>query len=174
MLTYYIKNIYMGIGSSVNEAHANVHAIMSSCDPGAPQFSIMKDLNCSAGGKYEYLGYTVTTNPDKAIRGILGKTDPNDNCGPEYNVGGCTYTQLHNDLNCGARGHFVYLYWTRDKSAGNPLLAADVEINYSNFDHYGHPGWSRVRLIDNSGDLNTNRGTGGRTYDIFVWIKREL
>ncbi|MFQ8584205.1 MAG: hypothetical protein ACLSA6_17605 [Holdemania massiliensis] len=42
------------------------------------------------------------------------------------------------------------------------------------FDHYGQPGWSRVRLINNDGDLNTNRGTGSRTYDIFVWVSKEL
>lgn len=171
----YLKNLFVGYGDTSDAAKSDVYAQMSTYDPKAPQFAVLKDLNCSARGKYEYLGYTTTTDISEAIRGVRGMTDPKDaNCQPAYNADGCTYNRISRDLNCGAGGHFVYLYWTRDAAAGNPLLETDVEINYSGFTHYGEPGWSRVRLMYNNGDLNANRGTGGRTYDIFVWVKREL
>lgn len=147
---------------------------MGNADPSAPRFAILKDLNCSAGGKYEYLGYTTTTNPNEAIRGMRGMTDSRDVCPQTYRLGNCTYYQLHKDLNHGAGGHFVYLYWTKEEQAGYPLLSLDVEINSSGFDHYGEPGWSRVRLMDDGGDLNANRGTGAKTYDIYIWVQRQL
>lgn len=174
VLPAYMKDIFVGYGDTPDAARADVYAQMAAYDPQAPEFIVFKDLNCSARGKYEYLGYTVTTDLKEAIRGMRGATDPNDRCSDTYNVGGCTYHRLRRDLNHGAGGHYVYLYWTKDAAAGKPLLAADVEINYSGFDHYGQPGWSRVRLINNDGDLNTNRGTGSRTYDIFVWVSKEL
>lgn len=175
VITSYIKDIFVGYGDTPDAAKADVYALMSANDPNAPRYVVLKDLNCSARGKYEYLGYTTTTNSNEAIRGIRGMTDPRENnCHSEYKVDGCTYNRLSSDLNCRAGGHFVYLYWTKDAAAGKPLLDADVEINYSGFDHFAEPGWSRVRLIYNNGDLNANRGTGSKTYDIFIWVKREL
>lgn len=173
VLTSYVKNLFVGHGDSPDAAKSDVYAQMSTYDQGAPQFIVQKDLNSSAGGRYVYLGYTTTTDINDAIRGVRGMTDSNDaNCQSIYYVNGCTYHQIHRDLNSGARGHFVYLYWTKDAAAGKPLLAADVEINYSGI-CYGETGWKRVRLMYDNGDLNANRGTGGRTYDIFVWVKQD-
>lgn len=173
-VTTYLKDVYIGFGDTPDASSADVCAQMAARDPSAPRFVVYKDLNCSAGGKYIFLGYTTTTDPAKALRGLRGMTDPRaENCRNSYQLGGATYQKIPWDLNRGASGHFVFLYWSRDAAAGPALQDVDVEINHSGFAHYYQPGWSRVQLIT-GGDLNTNRGTGARTYDIFIWVKKTL
>ena len=170
----YLKDIYIGFGDTLGASSADVCAQMAAKDPAAPRFVVYKDLNCSAGGKYILLGYTTTTDSSKALRGLRGMTDKRaENCRNTYSINGVTYHKIPWDLNRDAGGQFVFLYSSKDAAAGSALQEVDVEINYSGFDHYFQPGWSRVQLIT-GGDLNTNRGTGSRTYDIFIWTKKTL
>ena len=47
------------------------------------------DLNDDAGGDYIYMGYKTTTDPDKAITGIIIRKDKNPPISSTYN--GCTF-----------------------------------------------------------------------------------
>ncbi len=109
---------------------------------GYTRFSI--DLNDGAGGEYIYFGYKTTTDTSKAIRGLGCYNGSNPPTSYSVSINGtyCTYYPVKGfhlnsdslsdvpvDLNSGAGGDYVYLYYTTDPNAGPPLTAIDYEVD---------------------------------------------
>jgi len=129
---------------------------------------IRKDLNHNAGGDYIYLGYTTTTNPDEAIRGLVLMFKKDIAATLTYN--GALYHKINNDLNKGAGGDDIFLYYSKDKKAGEPVKALFVEINGDSSGKSG-TGWSRVADYEKpSTHYDLNRNAGGA--DIYLWMQK--
>lgn len=162
----YIKDIYFGAKSGSEGALA-LSDLMSKTSEELT--IIQKDLNQNAGGNYIYLGYTTTTNPNEAIRGLslrFGSDPPNT-----FNLNGAAYMlRAEYDLNKGAGGNDIFLYYSKDKEAGEPVKALFVEINGDSTGKSGS-GWSRVGDWQKPKDLyDLNKGAGGD--DIFLWMQK--
>ena len=147
------------------------------------------DTNTGAGGNYVYVGYKTTTDPSKAITGVLmavGETYCSDSFlesnGTKYILYNdkkyyrCTSNGI-NDLNTGAGGDYISLYYTRD---GN---VTEGEMCYTGYNvgASASSGWSYVKYWEGSsnngtayygsvkGNANTNKGTGSKTPDIYMF-----
>ena len=93
---------------------------------------IDRDLNQDAGGKWIYMGYKTSTDPSRAITGILFRSGENPPNSVSY--GGATFYLVGGsyegngtgdgavDLNEGAGGDYIYTYITRDTNYGYPIL----------------------------------------------------
>ena len=63
----YISEIYF---SSDNDSKGD--CVKDLASKGVPSSNVVNhDFNCYASGKFIYLGYKTTTNPDEAIRGLI-------------------------------------------------------------------------------------------------------
>ena len=92
---------------------------------------IDRDLNQDAGGKWIYMGYKTSTDPSRAITGILFRSGENPPNSVSY--GGATFYLVGGsyegngtgdgavDLNEGAGGDYIYTYITRDTNYGYPI-----------------------------------------------------
>ena len=126
---------------------------------------IDRDLNDGAGGDYVYMGYKTTTDPSKAITGILfrvGENPPDritDNGKAYFYLVGKGETNTASeggyiDLNAKAGGDYIYMYVTRDTSYGAPLTAITVDENSSKTGY--------ETATNNSGSvIDLNQGAGG-------------
>ena len=101
---------------------------------------IDRDLNDGAGGDYVYMGYKTTTDPTKAITGIVfcvGGSPPDSITydGATFNlVGGKNEANTakeggYIDLNASAGGDYIYMYVTRDPNYNAPLT--EIIVNES-------------------------------------------
>jgi len=121
------------------------------------------DLNEFAGGDYVYLGSKTTTNVNDAIRGlILRKSSSTDNP-KEFSWGGVKWTRiasenLHNsgDLNSGADGKFIWLYYTKDPNYGSPITKIGISCNNHNTTKY-----TNLVYTCNGGNRDLNQGADG-------------
>lgn len=126
---------------------------------------IDRDLNDGAGGDYVYMGYKTTTDPSKAITGIVfrvGKNPPHSITyqGYTFNLVGGDYeantASLGGwiDLNGRAGGVYIYTYVTRASSYGAPLTSMIVNGSSS------HSGY--ITATNTSGNvINLNQEAGG-------------
>ncbi len=94
---------------------------------------IKKDMNSDAGGRYEYMTYSRGYDNYLAIRDFKvvtkGKSSkPASTITVEKNNTQITYYLAcgGKDFNDGAGGDYVYLYYTRDAEAGDPIR--DIQI----------------------------------------------
>ncbi len=127
---------------------------------------IDRDLNDGAGGDYVYMGYKTTTDPSKAITGILfrvGENPPDritDNGKAYFYLVGKGETNTASeggyiDLNAKAGGDYIYMYVTRDPSYGAPLTAITVDENSSKTGY--------ETATNNSGSvIDLNQEAGGK------------
>ena len=132
---------------------------------------IEKDLNEGAGGDTIYLGYKLTHDPSEAITDISAyhkKSHPETLTDKR----GITYSLVSNiDLNDGAGlfSDYIYLYTTKDRSAGNPIVSVDIVYDVTNhgtvaYDSSGNTYWTgsvkTVTQWDSTtpSDLNENGG----------------
>ncbi len=127
---------------------------------------IDRDLNDGAGGDYVYMGYKTTTDPSKAITGILfrvGENPPDritDNGKAYFYLVGKGETNTASeggyiDLNAKAGGDYIYMYVTRDPGYGAPLTAITVDENSSKTGY--------ETATNNSGSvIDLNQGAGGK------------
>lgn len=160
----YIKNIYIGSKEGKNGDLAISDLLSKTTEE---LTIIRKDLNYGAGGDYIYLGYTTTTNPNEAIRDLVlvyGK-DPAD----PIIYKDTTFNKINNDLNRGARGDYIYLYFSKNPKLGDPIKALFVEINGDSSGKNG-TGWSRVTDYKDSSKCDLNRNAGGAY--IYLWMQR--
>jgi len=147
-----------------------------------------QDLNQSAGGEYIYFGYKMTTDTSKAIRVLgcyNGSTPPTSyvvninghNCTfypiPGFAKKSDTLTSNPIDLNQGAGGDYIYLYYTTDPNAGPPLTNFDYETDSSTNDSANICQTPVKWLNTNSGGVagnaaNLNQGAGGKNTHFFV------
>ena len=96
-------------------------------DKGAEAY-VNVDLNERAGGDVIIMGYSYTADPANAIRDISAYHEKNP---PKTLNGdnGATYDLVKDlDLNKGAGGDYIYLYATKNASAGKPVI--DLSVGY--------------------------------------------
>lgn len=149
----YISEIYIGYGNSEIAAKAMLY------NKDIPSSNIINlDLNKGAGGEWIYLGYKTTNSRDEAITNIVadyyGKKQSKN---IQYED---SEMQIINvDLNKGARGKYIYLYYTRDSKAGKPitdikgLVGKDVDMESLN-------GYNGVICTTNGQLMDFNKGAG--------------
>lgn len=150
-------------------------------------YIIDKDLNGGTGGYFVYMGYTTTDNPDEAIRGLtLAWSDQQSKFQDSVRYNNVIYNIIKQyDLNKGVDYNFIHvpyipivqLYYTKDKSAGEPLKNLYIEIN-GNLTGKGGDNWYRVcdRGDSNIADLNYGAhypGVGDGAWYIYLWMQRE-
>ena len=133
---------------------------------------IDRDLNEDAGGKYIYLGYKTSTDPSRAITGMLFRSGKNPPSTVSY--GGATFYLVGGsyegngtgdgavDLNDGAGGDYIYTYITRDTNYGYPILWMDVSTNVASGSFITVPNTS-----GSAGDVNA--GTSDQS--LYVYYK---
>ncbi|HZW97680.1 MAG TPA: MAC/perforin domain-containing protein, partial [Bacillota bacterium] len=167
----YFDSFYLGIGGKQYQAKDQLRA------QGVLEANIIdRDLNDGAGkgSSYVYLGYKTTTDPAKAIRGLLADyySKDNDDRHKEKirHIRGIEYTKIPGDINADAGGKFVHLYYTKWSSAGSPITGIqwqlDGKFQRSNADNY-----EPILCRDGGAAMNFNYGNKGR--DIKLWITRK-
>lgn len=132
---------------------------------------IETDLNKGAGGWYIYLGYKKTDNPAEAITGMFVAYDKNS----PKNYNNCTYklapygnndNDFNGDMNRGAGGKDLFLYYTKGKPEVNGMMTS-INVSY-----YGESRDSTFYVCKyKDGKLGSyadlNEGAGGK----FIYIK---
>lgn len=87
------------------------------------------DLNKGAGGDYIFFGYKTTTDITQAVTGFRVISSLNSSSHPstkEYR--GVSYSLASSvDLNKGAGGDYIFLYYTKQPNAGAPVT--DLTVN---------------------------------------------
>jgi hypothetical protein len=158
----YIKDIYYGNGNSRQLAETRLRS--KTTEDLTP---ILKDFNHEAGGDWIFLGYTITSNPNEAIRGLVANNTKSP--ANTMNWNGISYQKYNLDLNNGAGGDYIWLYYTKEADAGPPLRSLFVQLNRDTITSMTGEGWSRVEFM--SGNTpNFNRGTKGAP--IYLWMQR--
>jgi len=94
---------------------------------------IYKDLNAGSGGKYVYLGYKTTTDPDAAIKNmrVVAYESGKQPAVPSgyYAVGtGINDMESSYDMNSGIKKHktIISLYYTTDYDKGDPFTSISI------------------------------------------------
>ena len=143
-----------------------------------------QDLNDGAGGEYLYFGWKTTTDPANAIRALGVYNGSNPPASYNANVNGGTYTFYPVnkyfpkksdtlttgtcDLNIGAGGDYVYLYYCTDPNYGPPLTDFDWEGDSSTNDS-GNICQTSVNWINTTETpANLNSGSGGKDVHFFT------
>ena len=89
---------------------------------------IQFDLNKGAGGGHIFLGYKTTTNISQAITHLRASVSDKSGYSATKNFRGVSYTLASNiDLNKGAGGAYIYLYYSKQPGAGAPVT--DLLVN---------------------------------------------
>ena len=164
----YIKDIKMSADSS--------SAVAINKLKNAGYTVINKNLNEGTSGKYIYIGYKTTTNVDDAITAIgerwfnANDRNPNSYIGSYHRYSFTALTDLENkhlSTNEGANNgsKWVYLYTTKDKSAGNAITNIDIIFNESELTKSSISDNGKYEVVVNSNDnsvSNFNRGNSGK------------
>ncbi len=122
------------------------------------------DFNHTTGGTYVFMSYNRTNNPDEAITGLLSVHKKN----PESEIvhkGITYYLASWADFNKGGGGDYIYLYYTKDKKAGDPI----TDLCGNDYDTL--TGWEAVNRID-GGISNFNEGASNKVS--YMFIKRTV
>ena len=160
----YVKRIYFGYNSNASVALSSLRSQTSE----AMVTLEGKDLNQGAGGQYIYIGYTITNNPNDAIRGLVLENGKNASSSFSYN--GASYSRIGPDLNIGAGGDYIWLNETRSTSAGDPIRSLFVQIGTDQSAINGQSGWTRVAQRTSSIDPDLNKGAKGQY--IYLWMQK--
>jgi hypothetical protein len=155
---YYILDVYMGTSDK------NWQTAYQELEKISGINIIGNDLNKGAGGDYMYLGYTTTTDASQAVRNIIIREGQNS---PDKTTEqGASYTKFGYDANkgCGSNTPYIYLYYTKDAIAGNPLKSIDVEIVGQTAAPPSNSGWTKI-------GFDLNKGVKGSS-DIYLWLQR--
>ncbi len=174
----YIKDIYFGSHSGASQAKSDLFSKSSD-----EIYIIELDLNMNTRkrGDYTYLGYTTTTEPDEAIRDLVFHfhRDPpetiklikskdiytKDDTGVPYTL------RSQYDLNKGAGGDDIFLFYSKDKEAGDPIRTLSVEIiGVTKSTERIGSGWTRVKDWNEPHKYDLNKNAGGK--DIYLWFQR--
>ena len=130
------------------------------------------DMNASAAGDHIYIGCKFTDDPENAITDVM--TIHTKNKYGSYSVTDEKHIYklvADVDLNKGAGGDYIYLYYTKDSRAGDPLL--ELYQTESVVDHtdslYRH---QTVRRLWDFQYSNLNAGTTAFTDNIYLVMKR--
>lgn len=85
-------------------------------------------------------------------------------------INGRKYSILAVDLNKNAKGKYIYLYYTRDPKAGQPISS----IQYQRNDDFQYPnikadGYRPINVISDGSVAEFNKGAGGDY--LYLWYK---
>ncbi|MDD3654945.1 MAG: stalk domain-containing protein [Desulfotomaculaceae bacterium] len=126
------------------------------------------DLNAGAGGDYIYLCYKLSENADDAITDFFmeytGSGAPSTTTTVSHNANNVPYTRIGIDLNQGAGGNFIYLWYTKAKTK-TPVKAMAVT-----FGAEGLPDYEPVFWLNSQSPADVNKSVGGAT--IIIKYKR--
>lgn len=170
----YIKNIYIGSNPQSALAKSDVDTQIALKEPDYLKKVIIPiDLNKSAGGDYIYIGYTMTTNPDEAIRDIKIEAFTSGSA----NKTKSGYSFIDSDLNKNSSRYsasvasYIYLYYSKDKTKGEPIREIGIEVDgvYS-FGTVG-TGWIPSLRFNSNDKYDLNKGVANSAY-IYIWFKR--
>ncbi len=161
----YISDIYIGTGSSSDEAKNKLRS------KGVLENNIVNlDLNHEAGGDWIYLGYKLTTKKSEGITYLVadfyGKKKSNDIKYNDWNM-----TIIPTDLNKGARGKYIYLYYTKNPKANDEPITAIKYQRDEQFEYGNGDGWEAVLCVDDGDPMDFNKGAGGSF--IYLWYNRD-
>lgn len=159
----YISEIYIGQGSSEAEAKGQLY------NQGVLDANIVNlDLNKNAGGAWIFLGYKTTTDKKAAITNLAADYYSKEQT-KNITYNGCNMTISKVDLNKNSGGEYIYLYYTKDEKAGEPI--SDIKYQFGNEIEGDNPdGYSGVRRMSTQELTNFNQGTDGTL--IYLWFKR--
>lgn len=170
----YIKNIYIGSNFYAALAKSDIDTQIALKESDYLKKVIIPiDLNKGAGGDYIYIGYTMTTNPDEAIRDI--KIEAFTSSSANKTKSG--YSFIDSDLNKGSTRYsasvasYIYLYYSKDKTKGEPVREIGIEVDgvYS-FGTVG-TGWIPSLRFNSNNKYDLNKGVANSAY-IYIWFKR--
>jgi hypothetical protein len=166
-----ISGVYMGAGETKRAAEKDVIGK----GEGKAVTPVKVDLNKDVGKIYLYLGYSLTASDSEAPVTDMKAYSTTSSANPPNTktFNSITYTLINGyDANKGAKGDYIWLYYTTNKNAGKPLQNIWVEDTSDETadDTTDEAGWVRVKW-DNGKDADMNKGTG-RT-PIYVWIKHK-
>ena len=138
-------------------------------DQGAEGYVDM-NLNEGSGGDKIYLGYSYTADPDDAIREIRAYHKKNPPATLTDDDGRLFYLDVDVDLNRGADGDYIYLYSTKDASAGDPIasLSAVYKASTSSTTKTWVDGTTVTaktlctKKWDSGSNSDLNKGAGGK------------
>ncbi|MDD4164736.1 MAG: MAC/perforin domain-containing protein [Eubacteriales bacterium] len=160
----YIASIHVGTGDSEMKAKNVLR------QQGILEGNIINlDLNRSCGGDYIYVGYKTTNDSTKALTGICADYFNNANSS-NIKFDNCDYTIIPIDLNKGAGGKYIYLYYTHDTKAGNPITGIQYQDN-NRFENGNADGYEVVRCTTDKQGLDLNKESGGDY--IYLWFTRK-
>jgi hypothetical protein len=121
-------------------------------------------------GDYVYLSYKITEDLRDSITNIVLEWFDNEQTTRQYNMNGKSYTRILVDLNSGARGKWIYLSYTKDRSSRKTPIC-EIEACTC---HEGNPswrdGWEFVCWRETQSPADTNKGAGGPY--IFIRFRR--
>ncbi|MGI6329226.1 MAG: stalk domain-containing protein [Dethiobacteria bacterium] len=147
-------------------AAGNEFAARAQCPAGYQL--INADLNAGAGGDFIYLCYKLGENPDDAITDFFmeftGGSASSTTATVSHNANVAPYTRIGRDLNQGAGGEFIYLWYTKAKT--KPLVK-DMGVAFGNV---GWPDYESVFWQNSQTPADANKSVGGAT--IVIKYKR--
>ncbi|MBQ6864446.1 MAG: hypothetical protein IJO14_09450 [Clostridia bacterium] len=157
-----------------------------------------QDLNDGAGGDYIFMGYKNTTNPANAVRalGVMVTENPPDTYYANFNGKSCLFKPVKAyydwdsssittgvlDMNKGAGGAYIYLYYSTDPNAGPPITNFDWEGD-SHTNDAGNICQTPVTYINSGygdygvtvGDVaDMNRGCGSSSKDTAFFVHTSI
>jgi hypothetical protein len=169
----YVADVYFGYGKNAGAAQVDLLAKIRDVSSDSPFVMIDHDLNSGASGMWIYMGYTTTKDPSQAATNALiliqgGKVPvPATKEGPDH----ARYLWSGQDLTKGCGGHTnIYFYYTKDRSAGNPLTELNLEVNSTLLFNGNDPGWSSVHSFTGDLKADLNYKAGGDY--IYLWQRR--
>lgn len=163
----YISEIHIGYGSSQTDAKNMLRG------KGITEGNILPlDLNAGAGGYWIYLGYKTTTDKSLAITGLIADDFKSKQSSSKTQTHeGVKYSIIDSDLNKGARGRYIYLFYTRDPKAGDPVSVIQYQQNEDfQYSNVKADGFSPVGPYGKYTALDLNKGAGGDF--IYLWFRR--
>lgn len=136
------------------------------CPPGYQLYNA--DLNAGSGGAYIYLCYKLGENPNDAITDFFmeyrGSSASTTTTTVSHNANNVPYTRIGLDLNLGAGGDFIYLWYTKAKTL--PPVK-DMGVAFGNV---GWPDYDSVCWLNTQSPADVNKSVGGET--IIIKFKR--
>jgi hypothetical protein len=138
------------------------------------------DLNNNAEGWYIYLAYKTSSTADPE-KGYITDVFASTRWMNSYVFEGRTYYRagtnagFNGDLNCGASGEFIYLYYTRDRVNLSSFGGTKRVITQLSVTGAPEDGWSTTNAVywrnsDFGGAADMNQGAGGD----FIYIQQHF
>lgn len=168
----YVTKLFVATGSTEKEA-------LTALASYAPDDFVKLDLNEGAGGDYIYLGFMRSDDEREALTSLIILTNGSPTQTKRVYSDSSTYLLYklvsNTDLNKGAGGNKLYLYYTNNEKAGSPIL--DIDITSSVAESNNQNSYYAARLVDGTTlkneNANVNKGTDGDKLYIVTKIATE-